>query len=64
MTVAVDADGTARVRLTTTESGYVRVEPDGSRRTVAATPPRTVELELRRTADGWRVWAVSVPSTP
>jgi hypothetical protein len=63
-TVAVGADGTARVRLTAADSGYVRIEADGRRRSVDPSSPRSVELELRWTPAGWRVWSVSPASTP
>lgn len=48
----------ASVLVTSTTSAYVRVGADGSRTAVPAGAERTVALDLRRTADGWRVWDV------
>jgi hypothetical protein len=55
---AQPAGTAAAVVVTSTTSAYVRVAADGSRTTVGASAPRTVVLDLRRTADGWRVWDV------
>lgn len=63
-TVSIGADGTAHVQVTATQSGYVRTATDGSTTQVPQSGPRTVELELRWTDVGWRVWSVSEPSTP
>jgi eukaryotic-like serine/threonine-protein kinase len=54
-------DGTASVLVTSSTSPYVRVAADGSRASVAASPERTVRLELHRTDGGWRVWSVEAP---
>ncbi len=63
---AVDAgstdDGDAVVAVTSSVAEHTRVSPAGERSTVHATPARTVELVLRRTADGWRVWDVRQPA--
>ncbi|MBU4214959.1 MAG: hypothetical protein KJ792_09915 [Actinobacteria bacterium] len=63
-TVSIGADGTARVRLTATQSSYVRTGADATTSTVPGVGPRTVELELHWTDAGWRVWSVSEPTTP
>ncbi|MCG2798598.1 MAG: hypothetical protein L6367_08660 [Cellulomonas sp.] len=63
-TVSIGADGTARVRVTAAQSGYLRTAADGATSSVPGSDPRTVELELRWTDDGWRVWSVSEPVTP
>ncbi|MCC2319963.1 hypothetical protein [Cellulomonas xiejunii] len=55
------ADGDATVEVTSAMSAHVRVAPTGERTDVPATPSRTVELVLRWTPDGWRVWDVREP---
>ncbi|MBF0687002.1 MAG: hypothetical protein IR158_04445 [Cellulomonas sp.] len=54
-------DGDVRVEVTSAMSAHVRVAPTGERTDVPATPGRTVELVLRWTPDGWRVWDVRAP---
>ena len=54
-------DGDATVVVTSAVGAHTRVAPDGQRAEVAATAPRTVELVLRWTAQGWRVWDVREP---
>ncbi|MBO0900085.1 hypothetical protein J1G43_08935 [Cellulomonas sp. zg-ZUI22] len=55
-------DGDATVVVTSAVGAHTRVTPDGQRAEVAATAPRTVELVLRWTAQGWRVWDVREPA--
>jgi hypothetical protein len=55
---AAPGTGSAAVVVTSATSAYARVEEDGSRTAVPASPARTVVLDLRRTSDGWRVWDV------
>ncbi|MBD7918237.1 hypothetical protein H9657_08100 [Cellulomonas sp. Sa3CUA2] len=54
-------DGDVTVEVTSTMSAHARVAPTGERTDVPATPARTVELVLRWTPDGWRVWDVREP---
>lgn len=55
---AAPGTGSAAVVVTSATSAYARVEEDGSRTAVPASPARTVVLDLRRTSEGWRVWDV------
>lgn len=55
------ADGDAVVRVTSSVAAHTRVATTGERAAVPATAARTVELVLRRTPDGWRVWDVREP---
>lgn len=59
--VGADADGDVRVAVTSTLSAHERVAPTGERSPVPQTGPRTVELVLRWTSDGWQVQDVSEP---
>ncbi|AEI11914.1 serine/threonine-protein kinase [Cellulomonas gilvus] len=52
-------DERARVRVTSTTSAYTRVQPDGRALPGGPRARESVVLELRRTPQGWRVWAVS-----
>ncbi|MBO3093715.1 hypothetical protein [Cellulomonas dongxiuzhuiae] len=54
-------DGDVTVEVTSTMSAHVRVAPTGERTDVPATAARTVELVLRWTPAGWRVWDVREP---
>ncbi|QCB93380.1 hypothetical protein [Cellulomonas shaoxiangyii] len=51
-------DGDAVVLVTSSVGSHTRVSTAGERTTVPATAARTVELVLRRTGEGWRVWDV------
>lgn len=55
-------DGDSVVAVTSSVGAHTRVTPAGERTAVPATGPRTVELLLRRTAAGWRVWDVREPA--
>lgn len=57
-------DGDVTVQVTSSLSAHERVTPTGDRSTVPASPARTVELVLRWTPDGWRVWDVRQPGGP
>ena len=54
-------DGDVTVEVTSAMSAHVRVAATGERTDVPATPSRAVELVLRWTPDGWRVWDVREP---
>ncbi|WP_159808280.1 hypothetical protein [Cellulomonas citrea] len=63
-TRSISADGDAHVLVTSATSDYVRTTAEGVASPVPAAGPRTVELELRWTEGGWRVWSVSGSTTP
>ncbi|MFC0647351.1 hypothetical protein [Cellulomonas phragmiteti] len=54
-------EGDATVEVTSTMSAHTRVAVTGERTDVPATSARTVELVLRWTPAGWRVWDVREP---
>lgn len=57
-------DGDAVVSVRSSVTAHTRVAPTGERTAVAAGQARTVELVLRRTPGGWRVWDVREPGGP
>lgn len=63
-TRSIGADGAAYVLVTSATSDYARTTADGAVSQLPAAGPRTVELELRWTEAGWRVWSVSGSTTP
>ncbi|WP_309134169.1 hypothetical protein [Cellulomonas sp.] len=57
-------DGDRVVAVRSSVAAHTRVTTSGERTAVAETGERTVELVLRRTDQGWRVWDVREPAGP
>ncbi|QGQ19097.1 hypothetical protein GC089_07490 [Cellulomonas sp. JZ18] len=57
-------DGDTVVAVRSSVGAHARVAPSGERTSVPAGEERTVELVLRSTPDGWRVWDVRAPDAP